>query len=90
MEEHSEDFENLKIKGFELSKTTISKIGAVYYDKLGNEDNWIEIFPIYNLHDNVGVNYVYTCSTIRSCVFPKDENVEARIISNMPDELLED
>lgn len=45
MEELSEDFENLKIKGFELSKTTISKIGTVYYDKLGNEDNWIGNFP---------------------------------------------
>ena len=83
------DLNKLDLGGFKYSTTTISKMGSVFYDDPDNEDNWIELFPIHNKPELIGVNYVYTAGTIRSCVFEKDESVVVNIKSNIPEELMD-
>ena len=64
------DLTSLHFEGYHYDSETASKCGSVFYIKDDNEDDWLEIIPLYN------TRFLYTILTIESC-----ETVKAEIWS---------
>lgn len=83
-----ENLKNLKIEGFEFDDNISYKDDSISYNKIGDEDCWIEIAPAYNRNDFAVINYVNHCERVRTVILViADYNFEKGILEYMPEEM---